>query len=362
MNVRGTMIAQASSSNSSTADLVASSSVTKSTRPTTSFPQDAFTVRQNLEKHGIVSNDLAAYDNQNNFAQHIQSIIWKGEFISPNADFVKRFQRKQQMYANTNEATWLRYLLPLIVQDGPKGPSDVLNRVYTMEDWEERGISVSKDAEFLPSALPNRYFDEGFEPAVVEQLTKDEMTNPRPDECYGLQMKVLSEYDDILTDEPNALLSLAPYMRHAFFFIEGKGGRDINAEAEIQAQRGGACLVNAKRMLLEYMGEPDVTGADRRSFVFSATIGSDVIKLWVHWAEVTPISTVFHMNNLLSKLISDSDSLAVYRQAFHNIVQWGVVDRLDELRALHERLRVFERKKIEQMNEAIQKNKRQKKD
>lgn len=50
--------------------------------------------------------------------------------------------------------------------------------------------------------------------------------------------------------------------------IEGKGARGEDSEAVNQACRAGAALVNAGRLLRERIGDPDVEGADDRTFVW----------------------------------------------------------------------------------------------
>ena len=53
-------------------------------------------------------------------------------------------------------------------------------------------------------------------------------------------------------------------------------------EAEYQARRRGAMLVNARRQVYELMGDVETKGAaDDRTFVFSAIISPNTTEFWV---------------------------------------------------------------------------------
>lgn len=80
-------------------------------------------------------------------------------------------------------------------------------------------------------------------------------------------------------------MEVAHGQNHSFFIIEGKSNKGSHTDAENQARRGGATLVNAARILYDRISMEDVTGADERTFVFSATVTPEFMAIWVHWAE-----------------------------------------------------------------------------
>lgn len=259
-------------------------------------------------------------------------------------------------------------------------------------EWFYDDITFTFNNEFRRTLLPNGYEnDPDFEPLLSKALSKgDGMKNPKPDYCYGLRMDKLDSSqppDLILSNEIAYLTQVAPGMDHAFFIIEGKSNQGIVGEAENQARRGGATLVNAGRELLGLtLDKADLVaeGADIRTFVFSATMTSQCMDIYVHWAEVihtpqdqaqtrtqaqTPTSThtLFHMTFLKGFHLRVKENLPQLRAILHNILEWGCSDRLTELQALRRNLYDYQRKEYARLNEEAKAkegrgNKRQRRD
>jgi len=86
--------------------------------------------------------------------------------------------------------------------------------------------------------------------------------------------------------------------------IEGKGARGKDSKAVNQACRAGAALVKAGGLLRERIGDPDVEGADNRTFIYTIALGARDLEIFVNWAEVLPAdaegnkTVIYHMNQL----------------------------------------------------------------
>ena len=139
-----------------------------------------------------------------------------------------------------------------------------------------------------------------------------------------------------------------------FCLLEGKSHRGDTMEVEDQARRGGAALVNALRILYDLAGEPDVQGADQRTFVYAVAFETRFAQFFVHWAEVLPDITVFHMNLFYQKFLDERDSLEKIRCVFHNIFEWGLIQRWDQLQPIYQKVFASEPERIKQAYEQAQ--------
>ena len=168
----------------------------------------------------------------------------------------------------------------------------------------------------------------------------------------------------ILSDEIDSLTRTTPGVAHAFFIIEATSNKDSTADADNQVRRDGATLVNAARSLIELtrnMGKLGELGPDLRTFVFSATMDSQCIQIYLRWAEVVPkfrppdqtespaqipfrLRTPFHMTLLKSFSLLEEDNLPQVRAILHNILAWGCHERLAELQSLRKDLYGYQRR------------------
>ncbi|KAI4121623.1 MAG: hypothetical protein LQ338_006260 [Usnochroma carphineum] len=319
--------------------------------PIKADPGNASWARACMANHGLLFDDEDAPERCGGLKTKVDEILGWELSLPPNEESVKAYKFRQKAYRTANERTWIRQLMPLLVKDpfpvsvpGNKDPSEP--KQYTTETWASHGLIVTTETDFRRTTLPNGYIDMGFDEELAKALAKEDgLTNPRPDECYGFAPKHFAQPDyPPWTTETMALQEIAPLMHHPFLVVEGKGASGNPIDAENQAQRDGACLVTAARLLFDDMGEPGGIGADLRTIVFSATLGVDSCKVWVHWAEVGEHNTKIHMNQVRSTSLDDFDALAKIRGHLHNILRWGLVARLPELKTFHNMLRAYEPK------------------
>ena len=123
--------------------------------------------------------------------------------------------------------------------------------------------------------------DSEFDARMEKDKEKDEgMTNPRPNYVFGLSRTKFNAPRHIdISKDTQCIQDIVPLILDCMFFIEGKSDRGEAAEAENQACRSGAALVNASRMLRERINEPDVKGADSRTFLYSATMSPKIMEI-----------------------------------------------------------------------------------
>ena len=308
-------------------------------------------------------NDLDPYPE---FRSMVEGVLHSGRGSTMKPESAKRVIEHHQYYYNANESSVLQNIIPLIMKkeymryvnseseaaetaekaventEDRGTPSDE-EQQWVSREWFSDGVATTMNRDFRRTLFPNQGYAE-LDPDVVKFLAKEDgMTTPRPDYCFGLRTDRLTVPVNVaLSSEVKTLLGVAPSMEHAFFIIEGKSNKGSMGEAQNQARRGGATLVNAGRKLFEYIGDADVSGADTRTFVYSATAAPGLIEINVHWAEVLQDRTLYRMTYLKSYAFQDEDQLPGLRAALNNILSWGCIDRLASLEAFREKLYTFE--------------------
>lgn len=347
---------------------------TDSTKPTPfKIPKDANAVKLAMEDHGILQNK-AALESYTEFREKMKAILFQDRLSAMKKKEVREFENTLAQVERLNEDTILQTLVPLIVRRTYLAEKDLegeelasynakianaatdaermtLRKAFLLSNalWSDDGLLVTMNSEFLRTFLPNQFEELGFEAALATVLAKQNgMKNPRPDYCYGLTPDTFPVPRGVmLSQELRELLRIANGVYHAFLLIEGKADRGELAHAYNQAARGGATLVKASRSLLEKLGDPDVTGVDERTVVFSVAMNSTILEIWLHWADVITdgktMKTIvnYHSNRLVARALSDPDQLPQSRSMLHNILNWGCNTRKAELLKLHERLYAY---------------------
>lgn len=350
----------------------------------TSAPKDSTWVTDCLKSHGLFQDDLRT-NMPPAFKRLIQDILATKRPSEPSAASVEIFQKLYGRYAFTNEATILHHIWPFMQKDLRSVPkksiaNEALSRPdvvgqnvnhnttssetlsyskdYDEFEFHDDGLIVIRDQEFRRTMLPNSYADKELERAMRKS---DGMTNPKPDITYAL---VPSRFPTLehtpLSVETRLLLEVAKFGVHAFFLVEGKIDGGSTGQAQNQACRGGATLVNAARQLRARAGlASNAIGPDDTTFVFSATLLPGLINFWVHWADVKAKDKIaFNMTRLETIAFMASDALGQLRRIIHNILDWGCITRTTDLENLHERLLQFEAAKIARTQEENRKKRK----
>ncbi|KAL8913394.1 MAG: hypothetical protein Q9171_001773 [Xanthocarpia ochracea] len=355
---------QATLSSSGTSSESSSPSETDEDMPpkAKSPPKGPSWVKKRFENHRIYQNQEGALDAYPFFKAQLKAIIDPARQSTISPLEYGDVKLTVQKYKYKNKATFLDRLLPFLIKDSrliciPHGPTDPDQNPTTVTEEEptdgEKDI-VWEDKSFLRSglitladtfnnaSLPFIYDDpelaEGLEKAIKRD---DHLTKPKPDRSYGVDpAHCIFPEGFRIPMHIEKLLQVAEDVYHIFLVVEGKQDQGSELEAVNQACRDGAALVFAARSLRELLGMADVVGADDRTFVFSATISLGLVQIWVHWAEVFPAEQgrrpKFHMDLLASKAIDDEKTFIDLRKILHNILDWGVGKRKDQLQPLHD--------------------------
>ena len=297
----------------------------------------------------------------------------RGSAMKPES--VKRLTQAIHSYKNANEDTILNELLPLISKRGymkrvnptigeEEHDTEAGEDQYVLEDWFTAGVATASNCDFLDAHMPFKQDGGQLHRDLIRMLKKDDkMTTPRPDRCMGVRTDKFAPHPSGMSLDPIIMqaLRICPTMDHPYFIVEGKSNRGHLGDAENQARRGGAVLVNASRALRAMAGEPYVEGADSTNIAFSVVMDTNVVNLYIHWAEVQKERIIYHMTCFFGTGLRAHRGFPGLRQAFNNIKEWGAVDRMPELVKLREKLYQVSIQRLNQRNEEMKEKKKNKK-
>ena len=123
-------------------------------------------------------------------------------------------------------------------------------------------------------------------------------------------------------------------------------------------------MVRAHREILSIIGKPDDQGVDKRSYTFSATVTTSLLRVFLHWAEVVGDGLVeYHYGFVESFRWTHEEEVKEMRKCLHYILDWGHEERTFKLRKLHEDMyawQVAENKRKKQDQHYAKKAKRAK--
>ena len=331
-----------------------------------SAPEQELWISERLTVHGLLQDD-DALDRYETFQKTVRDNVFSQCDSALRPQSAQHIMANLKLYRNDDEDTFLGIVLPTLINDThlKKAKQDIQDatfsiatevqdrvvdvknlqdgETYIAQYWRQDGVVVGINKNLHKDLLPYAYPD----PSLDKMLKKDRydtMTTPRPDRVYGLSTSTLPIPSGIDKDA-HVLLRVCSNQQHPFFIFEGKSNQGNHHGAQNQARRGGAELVYAARLLRTKLNMPEVSqGPDSHTYVYSCTITPDLLMLWVHWAEVMPQKTLYHMSRLKSFLLyDDKESFARIRLALHNILEWGCDLEARGLSKLHERLCEWQR-------------------
>ncbi|KAL8689791.1 MAG: hypothetical protein Q9224_004560 [Gallowayella concinna] len=315
---------------------------TSSQPPVRKIPTDPQWVASRLKHHRLYQESRESFHKYPSFQERVKKIVTEKRQSSVDKQEYSEFQTTWDRYKDKNEDTVLNALLPFLIKSHRtvKIKGDIEDEeAYMVESFLKSDLMVITNREFSRSCLPLRPDGGPLDKKLVDAMAKEDgMTNPKPDRTYGIYIR-----DNIFPigfappPEIAVWLEVMRGIHYPFFLIEGKSYQGNLLDAQNEACRGGATLVSAARRLLATLGDPDVCGADTRTFVFSATLSPGLMDIWVHWAEVLSTNELplYHMNKIMSKAIDEETSFGQLRKALHNILDWGCGSRLADLQRLY---------------------------
>ena len=304
-------------------------------------------VRDALAREGMHFDNDAAIDRYPAFKEVAFDVVLRerNSVMSPGS--AKRILIYQKVKATANEKEYYSGLHPMIVkpsrlipghkpkpQQAGEGQDIEPREDIDTKFNEERDGTLKGDVQpgyeaFEKSGL-GRTQDQEYVEGLLPVLEKDfGLSTPAPDFVFGF---MVDQYPSLeaprISYDAIQLIRVTPKIEHPFFVIEGKGSDRPIGEAENQAIRAGAPLVNARRLLQQKAyGDSQVTaqGPDVESFVFSCAWVPHYAVIFVNWAEVNHAGKpYYHMNLIENYTMNRKEELQAFRRAIHNILDWGL--------------------------------------
>ncbi|KAK4696410.1 hypothetical protein P7C71_g1493, partial [Lecanoromycetidae sp. Uapishka_2] len=272
-----------------------------------------------------------------------KDLITKERLSPTKPETLERFMEKREKYKLSNEATFIDVIWWILVRDfrQVKESGVDIKSIQEKEEliftkyWDKDFLLHRRDQEFERGRLPTPNIENDETLAKLLGKVKG-MKNPKPDLAYGLDKDAFSYEEQYVNDANPKIADLSKGIYHPFFIAEFKSAKGAMIDAENQACRGGAAIMNTLRQLKDMAKNADKDhGHDTGSYVFSLTIMPDQAKINVHWAEMrTATKIVYHMHKVQKYDLEDEASVTMLRVAINNILDWGVVDRKVYLKGL----------------------------
>lgn len=371
-------------------------------------PTDPVWVRESLEAYNMFQDHDEAYTRYPALGRKVEKILARKRQSGVTAEEYQEFKLTLSEHRDSNEDTMVNEVLPFLIKETRKVPpnrapknavgmdldegeestdgsehSDLESEPDSMDELtkqdqtvlrkkadlaeDEVWVSVSflrsgvvriTNREFWRAPVPSRFPDDlGLDKDLLKAMAKeDKLSNPKPDRVYGVSRKKFKWPAGFrIPSVVRIYLDVMRSCHHIYLINEAKSaGGDIR-EARNQACRDGTAVVLSARELWALLGEKDVVGADLRTIVFSMVMSPETVEIWVHWAEV-PRKTqsgqisqrpIYHMNMVRSESMNNKMSMEKLRACLHNIIDWGVGLRWDQLQPLYAKIIEYGRKQEE---------------
>lgn len=162
----------------------------------------------------------------------------------------------------------------------------------------------------------------------------DRLYGHRPGEKGRLEMKK----GVILPEELNDRCEPVDGINHPFFSIEGKQANGDTKEMINKSKKASAslvynhrCLRKAARLSLDGMLEGGI-GADNKTYVFAAALSAEIFRVFVGFVDIDEDRDIsYNLQQLHMVPIDDADALKKGRRWAHNIITWGLWERIKEI-------------------------------
>ncbi|KAF4625756.1 hypothetical protein G7Y89_g12408 [Cudoniella acicularis] len=190
----------------------------------------------------------------------------------------------------------------------------------TLKSFELDHLDWSIDKDFARGSVP-------FPAGETRPPSDFGVKNPKPDITYGF------EPDAFDNAQQRALLTFEPELSSGiispFFTIQWKGFQGSMQLAKDQARRDGAAMVHSRRKAIERAGISSTADElDVASMAFTCVINAEAAHLHIHWAEDVEGRTDWLMAVVKRYHLEEESDVADLRRALHNILDWGLSERL----------------------------------
>lgn len=306
-----------------------------------------------------------------NALAHAKSIVQgeRGSVTRPESRM--KLGKIRETYGSRGESTFLHNTWSQLIRPERhvRGERPEFGEKWYVRSWDMDNLDGNWDEEFRKGSVPTLTTrDDLILPARV--------SNPKPDITYGIKPAGFTPAQHAVNTRYNAFTEVSPALFHSFFVVEWKNAGGSVEDAENQACRGGAAIVNGLDQLKAVLAElekqkktaepgpgtsstisdlarerapltPEVehndalplstpcqSGTALPSMVFSLALQASVATMHVHWSEQKSGATIFHMHLVRTYAIRDDEAWDHLRHDIDNILDWGVLTHKIEIQKI----------------------------
>ncbi|KAI9763541.1 MAG: hypothetical protein M1840_000449 [Geoglossum simile] len=215
------------------------------------------------------------------------------------------------------------------VRNQPKGNAilAMVGGLFPEPEYMRNGMPFlgrNFNVEFVPRSIPRPSTGNDTASEFAPD-TSDAPKNPRPDFAFGVSKRAFDDGERHTNHAFERLTGVSEGIWHSFFVVEWtsqfSGGCQYNAQN--QAAGSGAALVYAAQKLQL-----------PQTSVFSATIDSESVYIWVHWCQQYNNRPRYLMSLVSQHFFRDEEAMWSLRRTTDNIFDWGLGRRLVDIRGV----------------------------
>lgn len=307
-------------------DKLASSTPTKTSKKTDPVPGNNRSERDALAEEHMFFNDKASFNKYDEFKDVASSVlVERGSGMSVRS--INMIEEYQDSNAATNEDTYFKGALDYYTKPSRTvtitKPNQTIEQIVRL--FSDDRLAKASKSTFVKNMLPTTVWNSAMKDSV-------------PDFVFGIKAPEFARKRSKISTSAKKLVNVSGTIPHCFFVIETKGADEPFADAETQAIRSGAVLVNARRLLMEKAGilsQRQILGPDMESFVYTCAWMPAFARVFVNWCQVEEDVVSYHMNHLKSYKLDDHDDIKSFRDTVHSIFDWGLGhERVQKIEAL----------------------------
>jgi hypothetical protein len=256
---------------------------------------------------------------------------------------IKKFRKYFNEVKSRNKVTLYTYIMPHLIKSG-RTVSQGENSEAIYKEFGEDGLDQNVAEDFSAGSVP-------IPPSHVFKQDLERLfgvKNPKPDFAFGFSSSIFTETEQLvlLHYDPLSTGIISP-----FFIMEWTDSRGRMQDYSVQARRGGAAIVNARRQIhASTIPEYDYFSPDLATIAFSCAITTEIAYIAVHWCQRIAGNDHWYMAVVKRFFLAEDDDIQKLRLSLHNIIDWGLSERLksikEELKVLDERWQLVKASKL----------------
>jgi len=182
------------------------------------------------------------------FRDSVTTLVHGARDSAMRVESANRFQNRREKLRSRNEATLMGSLIAMLMKNSR---TSVEVHEAVIRDFDTDFLDKNLDMEFNRGCVPIP--DLSTDTLLGSLLAKSPgIKNPKPDIVYGISMEALTPEQLITANKLIESSQLSPGILYPFLIFEWKSAKGLFTEAQDQARRCGAALVNALAKLTSF--------------------------------------------------------------------------------------------------------------